>query len=81
MGAYLLGLLAISAIISLTMGDSITANGYVDRVLADDRVLVWFDIDNTLYPASAKIGQEMGVRIRGEALQTAYSNNHTCVTC
>ena len=53
---------------SLTMGDSVITNGHVDRVLADDPVLVWFDIDNTLYSASANIGQEMGIRIRGEAL-------------
>ena len=50
------------------MGDSAITNGHVDRVLADDRVLVWFDIDNTLYSTSANIGQEMGLRICGETL-------------
>ncbi|KAG2013559.1 SSM1 [Coprinopsis cinerea AmutBmut pab1-1] len=29
----------------------------------DERPVVWFDIDNTLYSASAKISQAMGVRI------------------
>lgn len=29
----------------------------------DDRVIVWFDIDNTLYSASSKISQAMGERI------------------
>ncbi|KAF9008980.1 Haloacid dehalogenase-like hydrolase-domain-containing protein [Cyathus striatus] len=31
--------------------------------LQDDRVVVWFDIDNTLYSASSKISQAMGERI------------------
>ncbi|KAF9495396.1 pyrimidine 5-nucleotidase [Pleurotus eryngii] len=30
---------------------------------ADDRPIVWFDIDNTLYSASTKISQAMGQRI------------------
>ncbi|EDR12886.1 uncharacterized protein LACBIDRAFT_245826 [Laccaria bicolor S238N-H82] len=34
-----------------------------DAQLPDDRVVVWFDIDNTLYSASAKISQAMGTRI------------------
>jgi len=29
----------------------------------DDRVIVWLDIDNTLYSASSKISQAMGERI------------------
>jgi len=29
----------------------------------DERPIVWFDIDNTLYSASARISQEMGKRI------------------
>lgn len=28
--------------------------------------IIWFDIDNTLYPASSRIDQLMGERIRGE---------------
>lgn len=32
----------------------------------DDRPIVWFDIDNTLYSASSKISQAMGKRIHGE---------------
>ncbi|KAF8351376.1 Haloacid dehalogenase-like hydrolase-domain-containing protein, partial [Amanita rubescens] len=31
--------------------------------LQDDRVMVWFDIDNTLYSASTKISHSMGERI------------------
>ena len=31
----------------------------------DDRVVVWFDIDNTLYSASARISHVMGERIHG----------------
>lgn len=30
--------------------------------------MVWFDIDNTLYSASSKISQAMGVRIHSEPL-------------
>ena len=58
MGAYRLGLSAISVTYH---GDSAFTNGHVDRLVADERLLVWFDIDNTLYYASANIGQEMGV--------------------
>jgi pyrimidine and pyridine-specific 5'-nucleotidase len=35
----------------------------------DDRVIVWFDIDNTLYSASTKISHAMGERIHGWYLQ------------
>ena len=31
----------------------------------DDRAIVWFDIDNTLYSASTRISQAMGERIHG----------------
>ncbi|KAG8872933.1 hypothetical protein FRB97_007161 [Tulasnella sp. 331] len=31
--------------------------------VADDRSIIWFDIDNTLYPASVKINELMGERI------------------
>jgi len=37
--------------------------------LQDDRVMVWFDIDNTLYSASTKISHAMGERIHGWFLQ------------
>ena len=37
--------------------------------LQDDRVIVWFDIDNTLYSASTKISHAMGERIHGCFLQ------------
>lgn len=40
-----------------------------DAQLPDDRVVVWFDIDNTLYSASAKISQAMGARIHGQTLR------------
>ncbi|KIJ99381.1 hypothetical protein K443DRAFT_102294 [Laccaria amethystina LaAM-08-1] len=39
------------------------STGSNDPQLPDDRVVVWFDIDNTLYSASAKISQAMGARI------------------
>lgn len=35
------------------------------NLYADDRAIVWFDIDNTLYSASTKISQAMGKRIHG----------------
>jgi hypothetical protein len=31
----------------------------------DDRYVVWFDIDNTLYSASTRIAHAMGKRIHG----------------
>lgn len=31
----------------------------------DDRLIVWFDIDNTLYSASSNISHAMGTRIHG----------------
>ena len=40
-----------------------------DAQLPDDRVVVWFDIDNTLYSASAKISQAMGTLIHGQTLR------------
>lgn len=33
--------------------------------LRDSRMVIWFDIDNTLYSASTKISHEMGKRIHG----------------
>ena len=33
----------------------------------DDRYMIWLDIDNTLYSASAGISHAMGIRIHGEA--------------
>lgn len=38
------------------------------RVL-DERIVVWFDIDNTLYSASSMISQAMGNRIHSELLE------------
>lgn len=35
----------------------------------DDRVVVWLDIDNTLYSASSKIADAMGERIHGAVIQ------------
>ena len=32
---------------------------------SDDRAVVWFDIDNTLYSASTRIADAMGKRIHG----------------
>ena len=34
----------------------------------DDRAIVWFDIDNTLYSASTRISHAMGERIHGTHL-------------
>ena len=34
----------------------------------DNRVVVWFDIDNTLYSASSKISHAMGERIHSQHL-------------
>jgi hypothetical protein len=28
--------------------------------MADNKIIVWFDIDNTLYPKSARIAELMG---------------------
>jgi pyrimidine and pyridine-specific 5'-nucleotidase len=33
--------------------------------LRDERLIVWFDIDNTLYSASSNIAEEMAKRIHG----------------
>jgi hypothetical protein len=32
---------------------------------SDDRYIVWFDIDNTLYPSSSGVAEAMVERIRG----------------
>jgi hypothetical protein len=45
------------AAVSSAVGDSESAK--------DDRFIVWFDIDNTLYSASTNIAQAMGQRIHG----------------
>ena len=34
-------------------------------LLEDPRLVIWFDIDNTLYSASTKISHAMGERIHG----------------
>jgi len=34
-----------------------------EAIPTDDRAIVWFDIDNTLYSASCRISQAMGTRI------------------
>ncbi|KAF5344123.1 hypothetical protein D9758_008849 [Tetrapyrgos nigripes] len=44
----------------------------------DDRPIVWFDIDNTLYSASTNISQAMGVRIHGMR-PTSFVNKYTGV--
>jgi hypothetical protein len=36
------------------------------RCAIDERLIVWFDIDNTLYPASTNIAQAMTDRIYGQ---------------
>lgn len=38
----------------------------VSVMTLDERVIIWFDIDNTLYSASTKIAQAMGERIHGK---------------
>jgi hypothetical protein len=35
------------------------------KSLKDPRMVIWFDIDNTLYSASTKISHAMGQRIHG----------------
>lgn len=37
-------------------------------VFSDDRLIVWFDIDNTLYPASVKMAEKMGDKIHGTSV-------------
>lgn len=34
----------------------------------DDRIVIFLDIDNTLYSASSKISQAMGERIHGNII-------------
>jgi hypothetical protein len=34
----------------------------------DDRLVVWFDVDNTLYSAGDKISQAMSERIHGPSI-------------
>ncbi|XP_006460266.1 hypothetical protein AGABI2DRAFT_192019 [Agaricus bisporus var. bisporus H97] len=45
-----------------------------DASNADDRVIVWFDIDNTLYSASSKISQAMGERIHNYFVSLGLSH-------
>ncbi|KAF8639633.1 hypothetical protein AX17_000898 [Amanita inopinata Kibby_2008] len=40
----------------------------------NDRVIVWFDIDNTLYSASSRISQEMGERIHAYFVSLGLSH-------
>ncbi|TFK55962.1 pyrimidine 5-nucleotidase [Heliocybe sulcata] len=40
----------------------------------DDRPIVWFDIDNTLYSASSKISQAMGERIHAYFVSMGFSH-------
>ncbi|KAF9652196.1 pyrimidine 5-nucleotidase, partial [Thelephora ganbajun] len=40
----------------------------------DDRAIVWFDIDNTLYSASTKISHAMGERIHAYFVQLGLSH-------
>lgn len=42
-----------------------TSRGACNQCLrySDDRAIVWFDIDNTLYSATSKIADAMGERI------------------
>ena len=50
----------------------------------DDRAIVWFDIDNTLYSASTRISHAMGERIHGNhlvALQCVFVDFHPSVFC
>lgn len=45
----------------------------------DDRVIVWFDIDNTLYSASSKISQAMGERIHNYFVGMGLSHEEAAV--
>lgn len=38
----------------------------------DPRMVIWFDIDNTLYSASTKISHSMGERIHGMFTHNGY---------
>jgi hypothetical protein len=49
-----------------------SGNASVLIVPSDDRLIVWFDIDNTLYPASVKMAEKMGEKIHGMQL---FSNS------
>lgn len=39
---------------------------------SDPRMVIWFDIDNTLYSASTKISHAMGERIHGMFAHSRY---------
>ncbi|PFH52803.1 hypothetical protein AMATHDRAFT_73928 [Amanita thiersii Skay4041] len=43
-------------------------------MLNDDRVVVWFDIDNTLYPSSSRISQAMSDRIHAYFVNLGLSH-------
>ncbi|KJA30190.1 hypothetical protein HYPSUDRAFT_32294 [Hypholoma sublateritium FD-334 SS-4] len=45
-----------------------------ESVLEDDRPIVWFDIDNTLYSASSKISQAMGTLIHAYFVSLGLSH-------
>lgn len=45
---------------------------YVLKSLKDPRMVIWFDIDNTLYSASTKISHTMGERIHGMFAQNRW---------
>lgn len=42
------------------------------KSLKDPRMVIWFDIDNTLYSASTKISHAMGERIHGMFAHNRY---------
>jgi hypothetical protein len=47
----------------------------------DDRLVVWFDVDNTLYSASDKISQAMSERIHGPSIHLLCSSLCTPQRC
>ena len=53
---------------------SLSPHGIVLILCAEDeRCIVWLDIDNTLYSASAGISHAMGIRIHGNMLPADMS--------
>ncbi|KDQ64572.1 hypothetical protein JAAARDRAFT_201897 [Jaapia argillacea MUCL 33604] len=59
-------------------GAAVHINGVTTQVNGapqDERLVVWFDIDNTLYSASSKISQAMGKRILGYFLQMGFDQH------
>jgi pyrimidine and pyridine-specific 5'-nucleotidase len=45
-------------------------------VPSDDRLIVWFDIDNTLYPASVKMAEKMGEKIHAFFLELVLNGRN-----